>query len=146
MIAARLADISWLDVETNTRFSRRCVCPTCHQSVKHMVLGVAFPPKKAAILEMIKRAGTYGITTREIFERFGAKGARTTINAHIYHINEMLAATNWRLQANHKGKSARYRLINRLPSMYLMQKRRSMGDETERNTGVQQGVEKGGRA
>jgi hypothetical protein len=74
------------------------VCPHCHQQIAHERLGVRLTPLKAAIVDRIKRAGDVGISSEGLvhdlyFDRKPV--SMTTLKAHVFQINELLAATDW---------------------------------------------------
>jgi hypothetical protein len=74
------------------------VCPHCGQPIAHERLGVVLTPLKAAIVDRIKWAGDLGRSSeslvRELYlDRFTV--SRTTLKAHVWQINELLAGTDY---------------------------------------------------
>jgi hypothetical protein len=81
------------------------VCPHCGQPMAHERLGVSLTPLKAAIVDRIKWAGDIGRSSeslvRELYlDRFTV--SRTTLKAHVWQINELLAATDWIIESDRR--------------------------------------------
>jgi hypothetical protein len=74
-------------------------CPTCHQTIGAVRLGL-----KASIVDKIKAAGDVGITSTELLELWRDRRpvAPTTIKSHANQINDLLAATDWRLHSDRR--------------------------------------------
>jgi hypothetical protein len=74
------------------------VCPHCHQQIAHERLGVRLTPLKAAIVDRIKWSGDLGRSSESLVRElyFDRKPvSMTTLKAHVFQINELLAATDW---------------------------------------------------
>jgi hypothetical protein len=75
-------------------------CPLCHQPINDVRLGVQMTPLKAAIVDRIKTAGDIGVSTMEIVNDIYCKRSPikpVTVKAHVNQINDLLAATDWRI-------------------------------------------------
>jgi hypothetical protein len=78
------------------------ICSHCHQPIGVVRFGVRLTPLKAAIVDRIKAAGDIGVTSGEIVAdlyRDRPVVALTTIKAHVQQINDLLAATEWRIRS-----------------------------------------------
>jgi hypothetical protein len=76
------------------------ICPHCHQTIGAERLGVRLTPLKAEIVDKIKAAGDIGVSSIEMVHdlyRDRHLVNPTTIKAHVCQINDLLAATNWRI-------------------------------------------------
>jgi hypothetical protein len=74
------------------------VCQACGQPVRFVRCGIRLPAHKAAIFDMINRAGDLGISSEEITrELYGDRRpvSKYTIKAHVWQINEPLADTGY---------------------------------------------------
>ncbi len=71
-------------------------CPTCHQTIGTVRLGVRLTPLKAALVDAIKRSGDVGITSDElVYSLWERAMTRDTVKAHISQINSLLEETDW---------------------------------------------------
>ena len=78
-------------------------------------LGVRLTPLKAAIVDRIKWAGDLGRSSeslvRELYlDRFTV--SRTTLKAHVWQINELLAGTDWVIESDRRRWCLRRRQGN----------------------------------
>jgi len=77
------------------------ICPYCHQTIGAERLGVRLTPLKAEIVDRIKAAVDVGVSSIEIIHdlyrdrRLIVNPA--TIKAHVCQINDLFAATDWRI-------------------------------------------------
>jgi hypothetical protein len=81
------------------------VCPHCHQPIAHERLGVVLTPLKAAIVDAIKRAGELGISSESLMRDLyldRKPASKFTIKAHVWQINELLAATDWVIESDRR--------------------------------------------
>jgi predicted DNA-binding transcriptional regulator len=83
-------------------------CPTCGQIVRHKRLGVYLSPRQAEIVDMVK--GHRGIRAIEIAQRLGITD--DNVRSHVYHTNQGLKESGWRIVSDHDG----YYLTTRPPS------------------------------
>ena len=104
-------------VRTRQFWHTRVMCPHCQQPLPEMRLGVRFPPLKAAIFDLIKRAGDHGMTQQEIQGTFEI-GTLDGVRAHIWGINELIEDTGWRIRGGTKHAPG-YRLVNTNPQPVL---------------------------
>jgi hypothetical protein len=77
-------------------------CPYCH-SVERF--GVRLSPLKAAILDRIRRAGDTGVTSIEIVSDLyhdRRSVSLTTVKAHVWQINDLLAASHWQIRSDRR--------------------------------------------
>jgi hypothetical protein len=83
-------------------------CPHCGCEER---LRVRMSPLKARIFDAIKRAGNTGISADDLWgiAFAGRSRSRETLKAHVWQINDMLAATDWRV----RWISRCYRLLKR---------------------------------
>jgi hypothetical protein len=93
------------------------VCPHCGQAIAHERLGVVLTPLKAAIVDRIKRAGDLGISSEGLvhelyFERKPV--GMTTIKAHVWQINELLAGTDWVIESDRRRWFLRRKQMRRI--------------------------------
>jgi hypothetical protein len=89
------------------------VCQHCHQPIAHERLGVRLTPLKAAIVDAIKRAGDLGKSSESLMRElyFDRKPvSMTTLKAHVWQINELLAATDWVIESDRRRWFLRRRL------------------------------------
>ena len=100
--------------EKNTRLSS---CPHCGQRMPELRLGVRLFPMTARVFDVIRRAGTDGISGREAFN-IAYQGMRKpkymTFKAHVAHIRDALAGTGYTIRTNGGSASGRrpvYRLV-----------------------------------
>ena len=81
------------------------VCPHCQQPIAHERLGVVLTPLKADIVDRIKWAGDLGRSSesliRELYLDRKLVGV-TTLKAHVWQINELLAATDWVIESDRR--------------------------------------------
>jgi hypothetical protein len=76
------------------------ICPECHQPIHHERFGVQMTPLKAAILDRIRASGEVGVSSIEIIAdlyRDRRLVKPSVIKTHAYQLNDLLAATDWRL-------------------------------------------------
>jgi len=76
------------------------ICPHCHQTIGAERFGVRLTPLKAEIVDRIKAAGDIGVSSIEIVRdlyRNRHLVNLSTIKAHVYQINDLFAATDWRI-------------------------------------------------
>ena len=70
------------------------------------------PPLKARIVDAIKAAGDIGITWEElhhdIYRGYAQLRAPSSMRTHIWQINDLLEATDWRIVAEPRGRYARW--------------------------------------
>jgi hypothetical protein len=81
------------------------VCPHCHQPIAHERLGVVLTPLKAAIVDRIKWAGDLGRSSESLMHELYLDRrpvSRTTLKAHVWQINELLAATDWVIESDRR--------------------------------------------
>jgi hypothetical protein len=81
------------------------VCPHCGQPIAHERLGVVLTPLKAAIVDRIKWAGGLGRSSESLIRElyFDRKPvSTTTLKAHIWQINDLLAATDWVIESDRR--------------------------------------------
>ena len=76
------------------------LCPHCNQIISEERFGVRFPPMKAELIDRIRAAGDLGISTCELIGDSGK--SPTTIKAHIWQINDLLAHTRWRIESDRR--------------------------------------------
>jgi hypothetical protein len=78
------------------------VCPTCHQTVGAVRLGVRLTLLKARIVDRIKAAGDIGVSSEELLFDLWEHGAvaQSTVKAHIWQINELLEETDWFIRSD----------------------------------------------
>ena len=100
--------------EKNTRLSS---CPHCGQRMPELRLGVRLFPMTARVFDVIRRAGADGISGREAFN-IAYQGMRKpkymTLKAHVAHIRDALAGTDYTIRTNGGSASGRhpvYRLV-----------------------------------
>ena len=100
--------------EKNTRLSS---CPHCGQRMPELRLGVRLFPMTARVFDVIRRAGADGISGREAFN-VAYQGMRKpkymTFKAHVAHIRDALAGTDYTIRTNGGSASGRhpvYRLV-----------------------------------
>ena len=100
--------------EKNTRLSS---CPQCGQRMPELRLGVRLFPMTARVFDVIRRAGADGISGREAFN-IAYQGMRKpkymTLKAHVAHIRDALAGTDYTIRTNGGSASGRhpvYRLV-----------------------------------
>jgi hypothetical protein len=96
-------------VRTRQFWHTRVMCPHCQQPMPEMRLDVRFPPLKAAIFDLIKRAGGHGMTQQELQGTFEI-GTLYTVRAHIWGINELIEDTGWRIRGGTRHAPG-YRLV-----------------------------------
>ena len=77
------------------------VCPTCHQTIGAMRLGVRLT-LKAAIVDKIRAAGDIGASSEELLFDLWLPGAiaQSTIKAHMWQINELLEETGYVIRSD----------------------------------------------
>jgi hypothetical protein len=76
-------------------------CPHCDAPLVYMRLGVRLTSITLRIFDAVKRAGPHGIDASDLFNLIYANRPRTsreTLKANIYHLNNSLAATDWRIR------------------------------------------------
>jgi hypothetical protein len=81
------------------------VCPHCGQPIASERLGVRLTPLKAAIVDVIKRHGDLGVTSESlIWVLYSDRNpvSLTTLKAHVFQINDMLAATDWVIESDRR--------------------------------------------
>jgi hypothetical protein len=74
-------------------------CPYCHAVER---FGTRLPALKGEILDCIKAAGDLGISSMEIVHhlyRDRRPVSPTCIKSHTLQINDLLAATDWRIRS-----------------------------------------------
>jgi hypothetical protein len=81
------------------------LCQACGQLIRPRVLGVALPPVKTAIVDLVWRAGAFGITRSELMGALYANrpvpGVHT-VKVHICQINKLLAGTGYAIVSEHR--------------------------------------------
>lgn len=91
------------------------VCPTCHQTLRCVRLGVPMPQLKSDIFDSIKASGDMGITARELmfihYER--KERSPVTLRAHISQINDLLEETDFVIRNDGGTRHARWYLGKR---------------------------------
>jgi hypothetical protein len=81
------------------------VCPHCGQPIAHERLGVVLTPLKAAIVDAIKRHGDLGVSSESlIWVLYSDRSpvSPTTLKAHVFQINELLAGTDWVIESDRR--------------------------------------------
>jgi hypothetical protein len=81
------------------------ICPHCHQPIAHERLGVALTPLKAAIVDRIKWAGDLGRSSESLMRELYSDRkpvSTTTLKAHVWQINELLAGTDWVIESDRR--------------------------------------------
>ena len=81
------------------------ICPFCHQTISVERFGARLPAFKAEILDRIRSSGDVGITTTELIAdcyRDRRPVRPTTVKAHVSQINDLLAATSWRIRSDRR--------------------------------------------
>jgi hypothetical protein len=81
------------------------VCPHCGQPIASERLGVRLTPLKAAIVDAIKRTGDLGKSSESLMRElyFDRKPVSVnTLKAHVFQINELLAATDWVIESDRR--------------------------------------------
>jgi hypothetical protein len=91
------------------------LCVACRQPIRHRRYGVLLPPYKCRLLDMVKAAGSLGISTQEIVDRLGAdptpdafKRKKLTIKANIWQLNAALAGSGYEIAVQSYGPGARW--------------------------------------
>lgn len=82
------------------------LCQSCGQPVRFLRCGIRLTALKAAIFDLIKRAGDLGITSEEITrELYGDRRpvGKYTIKAHVWQINEVLAETDYAIVSDRRN-------------------------------------------
>jgi hypothetical protein len=89
-------------------------CPHCGQTLPEVRFGVRLSPLKARIIDAVKRAGPDGIDADVLFWLIFSERRvkRLTLKSHVYQINDLLAATEYRIDAV-RGGGRRFRLVHR---------------------------------
>ena len=80
------------------------------------LLDVYLPEQKEQIVQCIKRAGSPGISTRELMTTIygGRQVSPHTIKSHIWQINDQwIDATPWIVRCEGRGPNARWYLARR---------------------------------
>ena len=80
-------------------------CPHCGQKMPAARFGIAFPPLKVRLIDAIKRAGADGIAADDLFRLCfddDRKRSRATLKSHIAQVNDLLAATDFRIRSIHR--------------------------------------------
>jgi hypothetical protein len=79
-------------------------CPTCHQTVGTMRLGVRLTPLKAALIDAIKASGDIGISSEELRSALWTERdvCVETVKAHVWQINSLLEETNWLVRSDRR--------------------------------------------
>jgi hypothetical protein len=86
-------------------------CPHCGQAMADVRMGVSLTPLKARIFDAVSRRP--GITWDDISRvAFGGEACRETVKAHIWQINETLAAADVEIKGA-RGPHGGYRLERR---------------------------------
>lgn len=91
-------------------------CPHCGQPMM-VRFGERFPPKQAAILDMISDVtkGRGGIEMESLISVFypgeSRKVASQKVRSNIVKINDLLCATDYRIVGPGCGKTGMYRLV-----------------------------------
>jgi hypothetical protein len=74
------------------------ICPHCGQPLRERRFGVVLTPFKASLLDLIRRAGDLGVSSdylRYELCRHPKPPSKFTIKAHVWQLNELLAATDY---------------------------------------------------
>jgi hypothetical protein len=78
-------------------------CPHCHQPISTMRLGVRVTPKKAALLDAIKRSGDVGISSEELRSMLWERAVCIeTVKSHVFQLNELLEETDWIIRSDRR--------------------------------------------
>jgi hypothetical protein len=76
------------------------ICPACGAVRPEIRLGVRLPPLKARLFDLVKRAGTGGISTADLRLAFDDnRRSSVTIKSHIWQTNELLEDAGYRIQS-----------------------------------------------
>lgn len=75
------------------------LCPYCSQPLPATRLGIALPPLKIVIFDLIHLAGTGGILADDLYGRICINHTMTrkTLKAHFFQINKRIASTGYRI-------------------------------------------------
>ena len=86
------------------------VCPHCGQPLPETRFGVRLTPLKVRIFDLIRRAGSEGITYAEINAIvFDGRASRHTVKAHVQQIRDLLAGTDVTIHGEQGGATTRDR-------------------------------------
>ena len=85
-------------------------CHHCGQALPEMRLGVRLTRFKAHLFDLVRRGGSDGISSDDLFSLLypDGGGSRQTLKAHVWQINEMIADEGYRIE----GRGSSYRLVN----------------------------------
>jgi hypothetical protein len=76
-------------------------CPYCGHEMPEIRLGVRLPALKARIFDLIQRGGRDGIDRRDLLGIINTDREKpichSTLKAHLFQINELLADTGYRI-------------------------------------------------
>jgi hypothetical protein len=93
------------------------ICPVCHQPIRELRVGVRLPPIKARLFDLIKAAGSIGVSAQELhsdlYRGYGRPRSKHNIRNHIWQINDILEESNWIIVADGRGQYARWYLQRR---------------------------------
>jgi hypothetical protein len=90
------------------------ICSHCGQAIPETRLGVRLSPLKARIIDAIARAGDDGIDADVLFWLIFSERRvkRLTLKSHVNQINDLLAATDYRIDGI-RGGGRRFTLVRR---------------------------------
>jgi hypothetical protein len=99
-------------------------CPYCNQTLPEFRLGVKLAPIKAALYDLVCRAGQEGIDSADLFALLYADDRRkwsrdngrqySALKAHIAQLNNEIAHAGYRIVSARAGNvNGRYRLERR---------------------------------
>jgi hypothetical protein len=82
------------------------VCQACGQPLRERRFGIVLTPFKASVVDLIRRAGDLGISSdelrRELYRDHAKPPSKFTIKAHVWQLNELLAATDWVIESDRR--------------------------------------------
>ena len=90
------------------------LCSHCHQPLPELRAGVRLSPLKAHIFDVVKRAGSNGITIEDINAIcFNGRASAANVRNHIHQINDALAGTDLGDSRRRTGMVGYFHIVKR---------------------------------
>ena len=90
------------------------LCSHCHQPLPELRAGVRLSALKARIYDVVKLAGSNGITIEDINATcFDGRTSAVNVRNHIHQINDALAGTDLEIRGGEPGMLGYYHIVKR---------------------------------
>ena len=90
------------------------LCSHCQQPLPELRVGVRLSPLKAHIFDVVKRAGSNGITIEDINTIcFDGRASAVNVRNHIHQINDALAGTDFEIRGGAPGMVGYFHIVKR---------------------------------